>query len=83
MLVLSGLIGQEGMERQIQLPTGVISGWCAPEFEALLAAFVENFTDRGELGASLALVQGDQVKDDLTGGFVDQGSQKPWATYKL
>ena len=79
MLILSGLIWQEGMERQIQLPTGVISGWCAPEFEALLAAFVENFTDRGELGASLALVQGDQVLVDLTGGFVDQGRQKPWA----
>ena len=57
-----------GMERQIRLPTGVISGWCAPEFEALLVAFVENFADRGELGASLALVQGDEVLVDLTGG---------------
>jgi len=68
-----------GMERQIRLPTGVISGWCAPEFEALLAAFVENFADRGELGASLALVQGDEVLVDLTGGYVDRDRQKPWA----
>ena len=46
------------MEREIQLPMGVVSGWCAPEFEPLLEAFVRNFTDRGELGASLALIQG-------------------------
>lgn len=68
-----------GMKRQIQLPTGVISGWCVPEFESLLAAFVENFTDRDELGASLALFKGDQVLVDLIGGFVDQGRQKLWA----
>ena len=61
------------MEREIQLPMGVVSGWCAPEFEPLLEAFVRNFTDRGELGASLALIQGEQVLVDLRGGFVDQG----------
>ena len=66
------------MEREIQLPMGVVSGWCAPEFEPLLEAFVRNFTDRGELGASLALIQGEQVLVDLRGGFVDQGRQRPW-----
>ena len=34
----------------------------------------------GELGASLALVQGDQVLVDLTGGYVSiRARQKPWA----
>lgn len=58
------------MERTIQLPMGVISGWCVPEFESLLTAFVKNFTDHGELGAGLALVQGDEVLVDLIGGML-------------
>jgi len=46
-----------------------IEGHCAPEFEAVLNNFIENFENKNELGASIALnIEGDS-KVDLWGGF--------------
>lgn len=61
---------------------GAISGWCAPEFSDVLAAFRANFVLRGEVGASVCLMRGDDVLVDLWGGFARRGTDDsaptPW-----
>ena len=51
-----------------------ISGTCAPEFEAVRDNFVQNFTDREDVGAAVAIwVEGDLVVN-LWGGYADSGA---------
>ena len=53
------------------MDTPVINGRCAPGFEPVKAAFISNFSDRGEVGAALAVyVRGEPVVD-LWGGVAD------------
>jgi hypothetical protein len=57
------------VKRQISVGEAVVSGWCDARFEPLLQVFLENFTTRGEIGASLAILQGEEVVVDLYGGL--------------
>jgi len=55
-----------------------IHGWVSPGFEAVRAAFVENFARRNELGGACAVFRGSAQVVDLWGGVRDRASQSPW-----
>ncbi|HEY1830730.1 MAG TPA: serine hydrolase domain-containing protein [Acidimicrobiales bacterium] len=57
-------------------PTPV--GDCDPRFEAVRAAFSENFISRGELGASVCLTLGGRTVVDLWGGWQGAEQRRPW-----
>lgn len=55
-----------------------VQGSVAPGFEPVRQAFLENFRDRGELGAACAVyLRGEKVVD-LWGGVADQATGAPW-----
>ena len=55
-----------------------VQGHCAKGFESVRSAFIENFTERGEVGAAVAVyIRGEPVID-LWGGMADLTSQRPW-----
>ena len=63
---------------QKDTPTGPLRGRYAPEFEPVADAFVRNFEERGEIGASVCVtVDGDSVVD-LWGGAADVEQEVPW-----
>lgn len=55
-----------------------IDGYCDPAFRAVAEAFEENFSGRGELGASVALSVGGETVVDLWGGYRDAERQRRW-----
>lgn len=55
-----------------------VAGFVAPPFEAVRAAFIENFRKEDELGASFAVfVDGERVVH-LYGGWRDRRREAPW-----
>jgi len=56
----------------------VIEGTVAPGWEPVRAAFVDNFTRRGELGAACAIYKDGEKVVDLWGGVRDQATGAPW-----
>jgi CubicO group peptidase (beta-lactamase class C family) len=55
-----------------------IGGSCAPEFDRVRAAFEQNFAERNEIGAAVAVwVDGDLVVN-LWGGYADAARTQPW-----
>jgi CubicO group peptidase (beta-lactamase class C family) len=62
----------------IDTPRGRVEGRADAAFQGVVDAFVGNFTERGEVGASVALsVEGETVLD-LWGGSVDEAGSAPW-----
>ena len=57
---------------------GSIHGFCDGEFDAVKNEFLNNFTERSEVGASLCIRIGDEVKVDLWGGLASVEKQTPW-----
>ncbi len=55
-----------------------ISGQCAPQFAAVRSAFSANFTDRGEVGGAVCVLQHGEVVVDLIGGWIDGARTQPW-----
>jgi len=55
-----------------------ISGAVSPGFEPVRAAFAENFTRRGEVGAALNVTVGGATVVDLWGGAADAAQTRPW-----
>ena len=55
-----------------------LNGQCDPRFEPLRAAFEENFSARGEVGASLCVVERGAVVVDLWGGSARADGSQPW-----
>ena len=55
-----------------------VDGTVRPGFEPVRDAFAENFTRRGELGASCAIYQHGEPVVDLWGGLRDRASGEPW-----
>jgi CubicO group peptidase (beta-lactamase class C family) len=55
-----------------------IEGCVSPGFEPVRAAFVENFTRRGELGGACCIYQHGVKVVDLWGGLRDTASGEPW-----
>ncbi len=55
-----------------------IGGRVAPGFESVRDAFEENFRSRGEIGATVAVVVGNELVVDLWGGMADPKAGRPW-----
>lgn len=55
-----------------------LQGFCAPKFEGLRAAFLRNFQELGEVGASYAVFVGGELVADLWGGWKDFAGTIPW-----
>ena len=63
------------MAPQRAVPLG---GTVRPGFIAVRDAFVENFSTRGEMGASVCIAVGGSVVVDLWGGWRDGDRHRPW-----
>ncbi len=59
-------------------PAPEISGTCDEKFEAVREAFLGNFLERDELGASLALMVDGEIVADLWAGWADAERTREW-----
>ncbi|MEU8469961.1 serine hydrolase domain-containing protein [Streptomyces sp. NPDC029006] len=64
--------------RQTPQPHAMIHGHCDPRFSAVREAFEENFRERGELGAAVAVTVAGETVVDLWGGWADAARTRPW-----
>ena len=55
-----------------------IQGHCDPRFERVRAAFAENFAQRNEYGAAVAVYIDGAPVLDLWGGHADRDRTRPW-----
>ena len=55
-----------------------IHGTCEPGFEPVREAFAANFAERGEIGASAAVVVGGRPVVNLWAGWADPARTRPW-----
>ncbi len=55
-----------------------IHGTCDPAFAAVREEFIRNFTEREELGASVAVVIDGRPVVELWGGWMDEARTQPW-----
>jgi CubicO group peptidase (beta-lactamase class C family) len=55
-----------------------LGGFCDPRFRRVQEAFVGNFTERGDVGASVAVTVGGVPVVDLWGGWTDKERTRPW-----
>jgi CubicO group peptidase (beta-lactamase class C family) len=55
-----------------------VSGSCAPGYAPVRDAFAANFSERGEVGAAVHVIVGDEVVVDLVGGWADEARTRPW-----
>ncbi|KUN19813.1 serine hydrolase [Streptomyces antibioticus] len=56
----------------------LVQGHCDERFAAVRTAFEENFRDRGELGAAVAVTIDGRTVVDLWGGWADTARTRPW-----
>src|SRR5207248_7176370 len=59
-------------------PVVDISGRCDRRFGAVKDAFAQNFTDAGDVGASVAVTLDGELVVDLWGGSQDEAGTVPW-----
>lgn len=58
--------------------SGTVSGYCDPKFQSVAEEFIKNFSERGEIGASVSLnVEGEKLLD-LWGGYRNPETKAPW-----
>jgi CubicO group peptidase (beta-lactamase class C family) len=55
-----------------------VEGFCAPQFQGVLAAFRENFAQRGEVGASVCVTHHGETVVDLWGGVASPKTGAAW-----
>ncbi|MFX1425321.1 MAG: serine hydrolase [Promethearchaeota archaeon] len=55
-----------------------IQGLCEPRFEAVKDAFMQNFEEGMEVGASFAVTINGKYVIDIWGGFKDKENTQPW-----
>src|SRR5688572_5535612 len=55
-----------------------IAGYCDPRFTAVREAFAQNFAERGDIGASVAVTIDGVPVIDLWGGWADATHTQPW-----
>src|SRR5205085_4213185 len=60
-----------------------IDGRCDPRFAAVREAFAQNFADRGEVGAAVAISIGGRPVVDLWGGWADVPRRTSWRSDTL
>ena len=53
-------------------------GHCLPQFNEVAREFERNFSERGEIGASVAIRINDEIVVDLWGGVADQDTGSAW-----
>jgi CubicO group peptidase (beta-lactamase class C family) len=56
----------------------VVEGFVAPGFEPVADAFLANFRERGEVGASACVTVGGETRLDLWGGIADRKAGRAW-----
>lgn len=56
-----------------------IQGTCDARFERVREAFIENFRQRGDLGAAAAVTLEGRLVVDLWGGWTDKARTVPWS----
>jgi len=56
----------------------LIEGNCDPRFARVREAFAENFAQRGDVGAAVAVTIDGRPVIDLWGGFADKARTRPW-----
>jgi len=59
---------------------GKVAGVCVPGWEPVRQAFESNFSDHGELGASVCIHVGDSTVVDLCGGFTAEDRKTHWTS---
>lgn len=62
----------------LDTPQGRLAGRFDDAFAPVVDAFVANFADRGEVGASLCVIHGGRTVIDVWGGVADPRSGAPW-----
>ncbi|HSP96387.1 MAG TPA: serine hydrolase domain-containing protein [Candidatus Dormibacteraeota bacterium] len=55
-----------------------VDGLCDPRFAPVREAFVANLTERGDVGAAVAISVGGRPVVDLWGGWLDAARRRPW-----
>ncbi len=55
-----------------------IHGYCDDRFSAVYERFLQNFTEKGDIGASVALSVEGEIVVDLWGGHRDKAATQPW-----
>src|SRR5262245_40533101 len=55
-----------------------VHGTCPDRFEKVREAFIANFVERGDVGASAAVYIDGEPVVDLWGGYFDESRSKPW-----
>jgi CubicO group peptidase (beta-lactamase class C family) len=56
----------------------MVDGVCAPRFARVREEFERNFAERGEVGASLCVLQDGEPVVDLWGGVADRATGRAW-----
>ena len=56
-----------------------VHGYTKPEFTLVRQAFVENFSQRGELGGACCIYYRGEKVVDLWGGIRNKNTGEPWA----
>jgi CubicO group peptidase (beta-lactamase class C family) len=69
---------EEAMPESHAIDRGTVEGFCDPKFQPVRDAFIENFQNRDELGASVSLSIGGKTVVDLWGGFADEARSQAW-----
>ena len=73
------LANTSGMNTLVELNHGAtVRGHCEPAFEPVAQAFVRNFEQFDEVGASVCIIEDGRKVVDLWGGFKDAKSRAPW-----
>ena len=57
---------------------GIVEGTVASGFDGVAQAFIRNFREHGEVGASVCPTVGGETKVDLWGGLADPKTSTPW-----
>ncbi len=65
-------------ELKAEVPTGYVSGSYDPRFQPVVDAFVRNYHDNDEVGASLCIHHEGETVIDVWGGAADRESGRPW-----
>ncbi len=55
-----------------------LAGWCGEQFAPVREAFVDNFAERGEVGAAVAVIVDGEVALNLVGGWQDAERTRPF-----
>ena len=62
----------------IELTSDLLHGQVSPDFERVRTEFIQNFEQRGEIGAACTIYYRGQKVVDLWGGYRDIENRLPW-----